>query len=300
MMRRIVSDAILDLLTSRVSSMLERADREALCGDLAESGVSGLAALRDMASLVIRRKLAELSDVQPWLVFAFIAVPLGLLLSLAARWISDGSAIYFWLYINNWDPAVAQTLSYWWVLSSLLPGILFPFVALICWSWTTGLVIGTCGRRTIWFNGSTLLVVLFCIGIFGAPHELGRFLLEVRARDFPGNAAVFANAFYRAFFPQTVEVLLVILPFIYGMRRSIRDSNFTRLGRICVLISCAMTLGSLASQCSTWWCMRVWNAWPLQLPRLPSLMPLAIVGPVAYSILMATRRRRCRGYVGTS
>ena len=281
---------ILDVLTNWVSGMLESSDREALCGDLAESGVSSLAALRDVLSLVIRRKLVGLRVLQPWVIFAFIAVPVGVLLSLASRWICDGSAIYFWMYINNWDFGVAQTPAFWRELYSVLPLTLFPFAALICWSWTTGLVIGTYARRTLWFNGTTLLVVLLCITTFGAPRGLGGVLLEVRARDFPGNAAVFANTFYRDIFPRIVEVLLVMLPVLDGMRRTIRDSRFTRIGRVCMLICCFATLGSLASECSIWWCLRVWNAWPLREPRLPSLIPLAILGPAAYLISTAVRR----------
>ena len=43
--------------------------------------------------------------------------------------------------------------------------------------------------------------------------------------------------------------------------------------------------GTLVIQNLTWWQMRVWHIWPLRLPRLPSLMLLAIAAPAAYLLL---------------
>lgn len=66
MTRRTTTPSALDFLAERVSSMLDPSDREALCGDLAESGVTGFEALRDVLSLVIRRQIAVLGNFRPW------------------------------------------------------------------------------------------------------------------------------------------------------------------------------------------------------------------------------------------
>jgi len=63
--------------------MLESGEREAVRGDLAESGETGSQALRHVVGLVIRRQLSIWTDWRPWLTLVGLVVPL------AARGVSS-------------------------------------------------------------------------------------------------------------------------------------------------------------------------------------------------------------------
>ena len=73
------------------SRLLESAEREAVCGDLAESGVTGSRALGDILGLVVRRQAALWADWRPWLGLVGLVVPLGMLLSIVSKGMADGS-----------------------------------------------------------------------------------------------------------------------------------------------------------------------------------------------------------------
>jgi len=70
-----------------------------------------------------------------------------------------------------------------------------------------------------------------------------------------------------------------------GMRQSFRINQLPRSGRMILLTFSVAAAGTLVIQNLTWWQMRVWHIWPLRLPRLPSLMLLAIAAPAAYLLL---------------
>lgn len=83
--------SIVDLL----SRLLEADEREAVRGDLTESGASGGRALRDVVGLVVRRQAALWMDWRPWLALVGVVVPLGLLLSHVSRWWALESSMIF-------------------------------------------------------------------------------------------------------------------------------------------------------------------------------------------------------------
>src|SRR5580692_6192810 len=80
-------------LVDIASRMLEADERDAVRGDLEESGETGGQALRDLLGLVARRQAALWRDWQAWLGLIGLAAPLGLLLCLASRYVADGSAV---------------------------------------------------------------------------------------------------------------------------------------------------------------------------------------------------------------
>jgi hypothetical protein len=73
-----------------------------------------------------------------------------------------------------------------------------------------------------------------------------------------------------------------------------RMDRFARTVQVFLLVAAATAIGTLVSTNLLWWQMRVWNIWPLRQPRLPSMMPLAIVGPAAYLLLTSLVRRARR------
>jgi hypothetical protein len=207
--------------------MLEPSDREALCGGLRESGVTDLDALRDVSGLVIRRRMAALRNFRPWVVVTFLGIPLGIFLSVVSLRTADESAIYLWLYTGNLNLGLARMSGYWRVIADCLPIVLLPCLGLVSLSWTAGHLIAVSAKQTRWLSGGGLIGVILCAGTLGFPHSFGLTLALGRARDDFGNAAAFTNPFYRALYPQIIELLLSVIPFLYGLRQRFLVSSLS-------------------------------------------------------------------------
>ena len=286
-----VLDPLLRRMVDTASLMLDSAERDAVCGDLAESRESGSQVLREVLGLVVRRRAACLQGWRPWLTLVSLTIPLSVLVSLVSRRTSDGTAIYLWLYVNNWNRTLIHNPGFWRELAQCAPVVLLSYLALACWSWTTGLLIGRFARQILWFSGAVFFVVVLAVGVLGIPRFFGHILVLQRARDFGGNSAVFLEAFYRQLFPQCVQLFLVVLPAWRGMIRGCRMDQFARTAQLFLLIAAATAVGTLVSTNLLWWQMRVWDIWPLRQPRLPSMMPLAVAGPAVYLLLTSLVRR---------
>jgi hypothetical protein len=295
MSRVTILDSLLRRMADAASLTLDPTERDAVFGDLAESGESGWQVLREVLSLVVRRRAACLRDWRPWLTLASLAVPLGVLVSLMSKRTADGTAIYLWLYFNNWDWTNIHNPGFWRELAECAPGLLLSYLVLACWSWTTGLIVGCFARRILWLSGAAFLVVVLAVGNFGIPRFFDHILVLQRARDSRYNAAVFLEAFYRQVFPQCVQILLVVLPASIGMRQGCRMDRFPRTAQWFLLIASTAAVGTLVSNNLLWWQIRVWDIWPLRVVQPPSMTPVAIAGPAAYLLLTSVVRSARRG-----
>jgi hypothetical protein len=204
-------------LAEVVSRALEPEERDAVRGDLIEAGESGGRAFLDVLGLVARRQSALWRNWRPWCVLMGLVLPLGVLLCLVSRRDADGSAIYLWFYVNNWDVGYLSNPAFRHELAQQAGTILSGYVALFCWSWSSGFLIGSANRRSLPFQ-SVLFVSLVLFGAFlGMPPRHFGLALFHRARDFSNNAAVFDLWFYRVAFPLIVQAVFVVGPSIWGM-----------------------------------------------------------------------------------
>jgi hypothetical protein len=69
-------------LVDNLSRMLDASEREAVRGDLMESGESAGPAAWNVLGLVMRRQIVLWKGWQPWLALVCFVVPLGMLISL--------------------------------------------------------------------------------------------------------------------------------------------------------------------------------------------------------------------------
>jgi hypothetical protein len=251
-----------------LSRSLEPDERDAVRGDIEESGETGGQALRDVAGLVVRRQAALWADWRPWMALFLIVMPLGIGIARVAHRTAYGSAIYFWLYANNWTPVYVT--DGWWRLNLLrcVTSIGADFLALACWSWSIGFVIASLSRRVAWMNGACFFVTLL-IGIPFGPQ----------ARHSPWHAAVFALPFYSAVLPVIVQTVLVVAPSLWGMRERSRwkgaPATFWAVlwvSLMLLVISLPMNFGLLAF-------------------RVASFAGAAM--PAGLMIAISVRRRRC-------
>jgi hypothetical protein len=271
---------------------LEPAEREVVCGDLAEAGEDGWRALREVLSLVVRRRVLNLEIARYCVPICVLTIPAALLLTLLAMRIADGSAIYLWMWINNSDWAILQSAGFWNTVLEFAPGLLFSYVTLACCSWTCGLLLGWSSWRTRWLSALLLLATVVSIAACGLPDALGHTLVLQSARDYHGNAAVFLEPFYRRVFPGAIELFLVMLPALWGMHQSSSIRQFARPARFLMLSLCSGVLGSLVGQNLVWsWihggpdglyaARQGWGFWFAQL---------TVSVPIAYFFLTVSRR----------
>ena len=85
MSRATVLDSLLRRMLVAAFGMLDATDREAVCGDLAESREATVPALREVLSLVLRRRTASIGNWHPWLTLAALTIPLAAFVSPTAR-----------------------------------------------------------------------------------------------------------------------------------------------------------------------------------------------------------------------
>ncbi len=253
---------------------LEPGEREAVSGDVAESGETGGQALRDVLGLVVRRQAELWKDSRPWLVLLGLVVPLGVLLSLVSRMTADFSAIYAWMYLNNWTWTYLTNAGARMDLIRYGAGVSVNYLALLCWAWTGGFVLGFWSRRTIAVNISLFCVTLLLAELLEAPRYLGHWLLLPRPLELGAqgiHSGVYSLAFYRVMFPLIVQMILVILPSLWGVRQSLRLAALPVMRRT-ILWACVLaTVIALLTENSVWWQVRTWEASPALLPQLPSL-----------------------------
>src|SRR5438876_4032430 len=170
-------------------------------------------ALREVFGLVVRREGAFWRKWRPWLALVGVVAPLGILLSHVSPWWADGSAIYSFLYVNNWTWAYLESPGARRDQVTIGTHVCLHDLALIGWSRTSGFVLGSLSRRTLWVTAT-----LFCLAVF----EGSSWTTTARANAF--NAAAFSLTFYRVVYPWLALMLLVLLPAGWGMRRSRRPT----------------------------------------------------------------------------
>src|SRR5438046_592648 len=125
-----------------VSSTLEEAEREAVVGDLAESGERDGKAVANVLGLVIRRHAGVLTDWRLWVAVGIVILPVSFALSVVAQTAAGEGAVYTWMYVNNWEWSLTKSAGFWYVLGDAGMQLAIAGLLLACWSWSTGFVLG--------------------------------------------------------------------------------------------------------------------------------------------------------------
>lgn len=240
-------------LIDAVSRMLEPDEREVVLGDVAETRATSTRALRDVLGLVIRRQAILWAGWRPWLTLLGLILPLGMLLSIVSRSTSDIGAIYVWLYANNWDGALMTNPGFWRLFAETIAHLSLWFLTLVCFSWSTGFVLGAVSRSMLQINRVLLFLMLMFGELVGAPRYfaycqeyLHRTLGVPALRDY--NAAVFDLTFYRVMFPLIVQGCVVALPALWGMRQGTRVTNLRLSFRAVLWFAAVATLAAMLLQ----------------------------------------------------
>jgi hypothetical protein len=206
-----------------ISSVLERAEREAVVGDLAESGESGVRVLVNVFGLVIRRQAAVWKDSHLWAVLFILVIPFSFMLCTVAQGVAGVSAVYTWMYANNWDWGLLKSFGFWYVLGDAAMQLSLDCLMVVCWSWSAGLLLGCIRKAVQPTTRGALLLLLPLLQVVNAPQHWFHFWMILSgAPPMPAgdpNAPVTAIAFYRVIFPFIFLGIFVALPAIFGMRQ---------------------------------------------------------------------------------
>lgn len=181
-------------MTARLAELLARTldadERAAVLGDVAESGASPL---RDVFGLVARRQVAMWKHPRPWVALIGLVVPFGLWLG----WATQGP-----------NP-IQASLQYGIGWRAILAIVVRGFLAMTCFSWALGLLIGTLSRGAAWVNSLLLSMTLMASVIIPNPaHGLFRRI----------------DSAFDLIYWLLLQIFAVLLPSIAGMLESFRLS----------------------------------------------------------------------------
>jgi hypothetical protein len=141
-----------------VSHLLERDERDAVRGDLLESGESPWQSLLAVLGLVIRRQAALWTNWRPWVAAIGLALPSSFLLMGCSLSVSRA-----YQQLGHGTIHHATGLSVGPGLALFLCNVLL----LVAWSWTGGFVVGSVSRRTVWVSAAlSFAPCLFCLERF--------------------------------------------------------------------------------------------------------------------------------------
>jgi hypothetical protein len=202
-------------LVAKAAHLLDPAEREVVCGDLAESCESDARAILDILGLVARRQIGLWTAWQPWATLILVVAPLGMILSLISRMWADATSIDAWVYLGHWDWSFFRFPS----LRADLLRVLFlttrDYLALMCWAWTCGFAITSLSRRTARLN-----MLMFCVILLA-----GTVGSSTTMRNGGGNPAspshIFMSVIASTLAPAAVKLFAVAIPAWFGMRRTL-------------------------------------------------------------------------------
>jgi hypothetical protein len=211
-------------LVNLVSRALTPDERDAVRGDLLESGESAGEALFQVLGLVVRRQATLWTRWRPWAALLFLAMPLGILFGLVTKVIAYHGAMYLWLYTNYWSWTIVENAAYRNDLIDFVASTLIDYGILAVLAWCCGRALGFLSRGGLLVNGALFSGLLFfgellytpgaspqlvamlsdvlrLLNILsgGGPPGVPRFGLYAleRSGSLSANAMVFEHTFYR-------------------------------------------------------------------------------------------------------
>jgi len=143
------------------------------------------------------------------------------MLCVVAQGVAGLSAVYTWMYANNWDWGLLKNFGFWYVLGDAAMQLSLDWLMVACWSWSAGVLLGCC-KPVQPATRRALLLLLALFQTVNVPQRWFHFwtvLAGVPAMPAVDlNAPVTAIAFYRVIFPFIFLAIFVALPAIWGMR----------------------------------------------------------------------------------
>ena len=215
-------------LVHLAAQLLERDDREAVLGDLAEERESSWRGLFDVLGLFFRREARVWQDSRPWIAGLGLALPCGYLLTLVSVSVScNYQRIINHKVLTGHTPTAHEGYFLFFCHIFLL----------IAWSWVGGYVVGSMSRRTLWCSASlTILAGAYCLATFCMDAVLPK-----------------------------ICYFLFVLPAIVGACQGIRQVRVTPNAATLLALTITILMFTASSNSALWipnWAL-IWPAWYL-------------------------------------
>ncbi len=217
------------------AQLLEANEREALLGDLLETGESSWHALFDVLGLAVRRQAGLWKSWRPWLAAFGLALPSTFLLMGFSVSISQA-------YQHLIGPTILNATGL-----PAGPGLfllLCNIFLLVGWAWTGGFVVGSISGRTVWASAALSCVsCLVCVA---------RFRVECLSR---------------------LCLLLFIPPAIWGVRQGLRITQIKFSAALVLALAVTALTVPFWSAKGPWipnWALS-WPAWYLVAVARPTI-----------------------------
>jgi len=281
-------------LINKITRTLEPDLQGAVVGDVAELKIPDRQAACELLGLVLRRQAPQWKTWQPWLALVGIVGPIGVLLSqISIVVVSDFSrqVLAYWKYGVPYSSGLTKAQE--------IETLVCVSLAVFCWSWVGGFVLGALSGDTLLLNGTLFCLVWFCLcGPLELLIYLARLLLNALhlgpIRALPHNLIEFVLF---VVLPLMLETILFLLPALAGIQQA-RSGRTLGLGRTILLASAVATLTGLVTWSGGWqqialqkWSEGKWN--PGGPPWEKRLVPLLVVSwPVVYLLAMLCLRHR--------
>jgi hypothetical protein len=124
-------------LVEAAALLLPPQEREVVLGDLAEAGRRSWRGVLDVLGLLVRRQVNAWREWRPWAAAFGLAMPGSFFLMGASVSVSTGVAALLGGAALPADRGLALACE---------------IALLLCWSWTSGFVVGSLSRRTLWLS----------------------------------------------------------------------------------------------------------------------------------------------------
>jgi hypothetical protein len=130
-----------------LSQALEASEREAAVGDLVESRFAGHNGAAGRARACAAQTGCCLGGLADRLLFTTMLLPVSFSLCLTSQAAAHESAVYTWMYANNWDWNLAKNSGFWYVFRDAAMRLFRSLLTIAGWSWSMGFVLGILRRK---------------------------------------------------------------------------------------------------------------------------------------------------------
>lgn len=265
-----------------LSRMLEHRDREAVCGDLMESGGSATWACWEIAGLIVRRQAALWKEWKPWLALLGVVGVVGLRLVHIDDYVVTPLLMEFrTFYVYGSHYATGLT-----GLEETIVLVAYGLAACV-WVWAGGFVLASLSRQTIRITGTLYLLLPFG----WLPVSMLYLIWRTPVHSVPGFELLTALTGRIA-----LPTVLFLVPGLLGMRQGLRTGKLTLFQASAVCLA-SLGLTALTTWTGGWphaavirWSGGTWDASPGWEARLFSYG--LVNWPALYLIADAARRRQ--------
>ncbi|MFN7922021.1 MAG: hypothetical protein U0Q16_18100 [Bryobacteraceae bacterium] len=178
------------MIAEILARLLEIEERDAVLGDLTESGSGPARAALEVARVVALRQVALWKTWRPWVALFGLAIPGAVLFNNLALTVGGAFRLYYWIWQNyaDMDPAALRDTGF-----TLQRGIATTiwFSLLLCArGWFAGYALAAFAGKTLWLSSAVFALAFtamsFAFGrsllTFGATLVAASFVSGIRAR----------------------------------------------------------------------------------------------------------------------